>query len=104
LGAQSLNCHQNDPKSGTTSLQGKGGKEEEGWKVDIKSIDLGDFDVKVNPERGSLLLVRKGFAGLPDEVIEGKGLTIEKKDGEVVIIDIFRPDLVFSSLITEEVA
>jgi len=72
--------------------------------MDLKGLDLREFDVKVDPERGSLLLVKKGFKGLPDEVIEGKGLTIETKGGEVVIIDIFRPDLVFSSLLTEEVA
>ncbi len=72
--------------------------------MDIKAIDVRDFDVKVDPERGSLLLVRRGFTGLPDEVVEGKGLTIEVKDGEVVIIDIFKPELVFSSLLSEEVA
>lgn len=60
--------------------------------------------MKEDPDRGSLLLVRRGVTGLPDEVIEGKGLTIEVKDGKVVIIDIFRPDLVFSSLLSEEVA
>jgi len=72
--------------------------------MDLKGLDLREFDVKVDPERGSLLFVRRGFTGLPDEVIEGKGLTIEVKDGEVVIIDIFKPDLVFSSLLSEEVA
>ncbi len=72
--------------------------------MDLKGLDLREFDVKVDPERGSLLFVRKGFKGLPDEAIEGKGLTIEVKDGEVVIIDLFRPDLVFSSLLGEEVA
>ena len=72
--------------------------------MDLKGLDLRKFDVKVDPQRGSLLFVKKGFKGLPDEVIEGKGLTIEIKDGEVVIIDIFRPDLVFSSLLAEDVA
>ena len=62
-------------------------------------INIKDFEVKEDKNTNALLLVRKGFGGLPDDVLEGNGFTIELKDKIVVIIDIYEPAIVFEELL-----
>ena len=62
-------------------------------------INIKDFEVKKDKNTHTLLLVRKGFGGLPDNVLEGNGFTIELKDKMVVIIDIYEPAIVFEELL-----
>jgi len=62
-------------------------------------INIKDFEIKNDINTSSLLLVKKGFGGLPDDVLEGNGFTIELKDKMVVIIDIYEPATVFEELL-----
>ncbi len=41
------------------------------------------------------------MTGIPDPVIEGDGLTVEFKDGQVYLIDIFNAEKVLGHLIKD---
>jgi predicted RNA-binding protein len=57
------------------------------------------FDKKIDPENGSILFFRKDRRGIPDKVIEGDGFTVEIKDEQLFLIDIFNPEKVFGALL-----
>ncbi|MBU2446968.1 MAG: hypothetical protein KJ666_15555 [Bacteroidetes bacterium] len=64
-------------------------------------IDLKNLEKKVDNETGSILFYRQGFQGLPDKVIQKDGFTIELKNDEIVLIDIYKPELMLRKLIDE---
>jgi len=57
------------------------------------------FDKKIDPENGSILFFRKDRRVIPDKVIEGDGFTVEIKDEQLFLIDIFNPEKVFGALL-----
>ena len=66
--------------------------------MDLK-FDAALFDKKVDPESGSILFYRKDKRGIPDRVIEGEGFTVEIKDDQLYLIDIFDSQKVFGNLL-----
>ncbi|MBI3582845.1 MAG: hypothetical protein HY096_02705 [Nitrospinae bacterium] len=66
-------------------------------------IDIEEFQKHIDEETGAIVFYKKGFKGIPDRVIQGDGFTIEIKDEEVVIFDIYNPQLVLSKLAKEVV-
>ncbi len=66
------------------------------------------FEKKVDPETGNILFFRRDMRGISDQVIEGDGFTVEFKDDQVYLIDIFNAEKVMGNLLktipTEEVA
>jgi hypothetical protein len=67
----------------------------------VMQITLKDFDKKVDGETGSILFIKKEFHGIPDRVINKEGFTIEIKDEQIVLIDIYNAELVLSQLIPD---
>ena len=57
------------------------------------------FEKKIDPENGNILFHRKDMRGIPDKVIEGEGFTVEIKDDQVYIIDIFDSEKVLGNLL-----
>lgn len=57
------------------------------------------FEKKVDPETGNILFFRRDMRGVSDQVIEGDGFTVEFKDGQVYLIDIFNPEKVMGNLL-----
>ena len=55
----------------------------------LLKIPLEDYEIKEYPETGTMLIVRKGMKGEPDYSIEGEGMVIEFKDGQIYTIDIY---------------
>lgn len=67
-------------------------------------LDIGGLEKKVDAETGSILFYRKSFVGIPEEVLNGEGFTIEFSGNEVVMIDIYNTELVLSKLAKEVIA
>lgn len=65
-------------------------------------IDIYNFDKHIDSDNGAILFTKKGFSGLPDKVFEDHGFTIEFKNGEVVVIDIYQPEIAIPYLISED--
>ena len=59
----------------------------------LLKLPLEDYEIKEYPETGTILIVRKGVKGLPDYSVEGEGITIEFKDGQIYAIDIYDPSV-----------
>lgn len=57
------------------------------------------FDKKIDPQTGNILFFRRDMRGIPDQVIEGDGFTVEFKDGQVYLIDIFNAKKVMGNLL-----
>ncbi len=57
------------------------------------------FEKKVDPQSGNILFYRKDMRGVPDKVIEGDGFTVEIKDNQVYLIDIFNSGKVLENLL-----
>lgn len=68
--------------------------------MDLK-IDTDLFDKKIDPQNGNILFHRKDMKGIPDRVIEGDGFTVEFKNGQVYLIDIFNAEKVLGNLIKD---
>ena len=68
--------------------------------MDLK-IDTHLFDKKIDPQNGNILFFRKDMKGIPDRVVEGDGFTVEFKDGQVYLIDIFNAEKVLGNLIKD---
>ena len=68
--------------------------------MDLK-FDAALFDKKVDPESGSILFYRKDKRGIPDRVIEGEGFTVEIKDDQLYLIDVFDSQKVFGNLLRD---
>ncbi|GAB6066227.1 hypothetical protein JCM9492_13200 [Aquifex pyrophilus] len=59
----------------------------------LLKIPLEDYEIKEYPDTGTILIVRKGMKGEPDYSIEGEGMVIEFKDGQIYTIDVYDPEL-----------
>lgn len=57
------------------------------------------FEKKVDPQNGNILFYRKDMRGIPDKVFEGDGFTVEIKDNQVYLIDIFNSGKVLENLL-----
>ena len=62
-------------------------------------LNFEKFIKKVDSETGSILYYKKGIKGLPEKVIEGDGFTVEIKNNEVYLVDIFNAEKVLKSLL-----
>ena len=58
------------------------------------------FEKKIDPETGNILFYRRDMRGVSDRVIEGDGFTVEFKDGQIYLIDIFNAKKVMSNLLS----
>lgn len=71
-------------------------------------FDSSLFEKKIDPQSGNILFFRKGMTGIPDRVIEGDGFTVEIKDNQIYLIDIFNAEKVLGNLLktveSEEIA
>jgi len=66
--------------------------------MDIK-LNYRKFNKRVDPETGSILYYRKDIKGLPEKVYEGDGFTVEIKNNEVYLIDIFNSEKMLKKLL-----
>lgn len=57
------------------------------------------FGKKIDPQNGNILFYRQDIQGIPDKVIEGDGFTVEIKDNQVYLIDIFNAGKVLENLL-----
>lgn len=57
------------------------------------------FGKKIDPQNGNILFYRQDMQGIPDKVIEGDGFTVEIKDNQVFLIDIFNSGKVLENLL-----
>jgi hypothetical protein len=68
--------------------------------MDIK-FNLNDYEKYIDSQTGSILFHKLGTKGLPDKVIHGDGYTIEIKNNEIYLIDIFNPVKLVELLVEE---
>ncbi len=61
-------------------------------------VNMENFERRLDNEAGSVLFYKKGFRGIPDRTFQGEGYTIELKENEVVIFDIYNPELLIAKL------
>ena len=54
---------------------------------------------RVDTETGSILFYRDDIKGLPEKVFQGDGFTVEIKNKEVYLIDIYNAEKVLSNLL-----
>ena len=59
----------------------------------LLKMPLENYEIREYPETGTMLIVRKGMKGKPDYSIEGEGMVIEFKDGQIYTIDIYDPEV-----------
>ena len=57
------------------------------------------FEKKIDPETGNILFFRRDMRGVSDQVIEGDGFTVEFKDDQVYLVDIFNAKKVMKNLL-----
>lgn len=57
------------------------------------------FEKKIDPETGNILFFRRDMRGVSDQVIEGDGFTVEFKDDQVYLVDIFNAKKVMGNLL-----
>ncbi|MDA0748929.1 MAG: hypothetical protein O2954_20615 [bacterium] len=62
-------------------------------------FDTSLFEKKIDSQSGNILFFRKDMKGIPDRVIEGDGFTVEIKDNQVYLIDIFNSGKVLGNLL-----
>lgn len=63
------------------------------------NINTDLFEKKIDPDNGNILFYRKGKKGIPDRVLEGEGFTVEIKDNQIYMIDIFNTEKVLGNLL-----
>lgn len=63
------------------------------------TLNYGTFIKRVDSETGSILFYRNDMKGLPEKVFHGDGFTVEIKNNEVYLIDIFNSEKVLNKLI-----
>ena len=68
--------------------------------MDLK-FNYGAFQKRVDSETGSILFYRDDIKGLPDKVFEGDGFTVEIKNNQVYLIDIFNSEKMLKHLLNE---
>ena len=66
----------------------------------MKSFKPKLFEKKIDPETGNILFYRRDMRGVSDRVIEGDGFTVEFKDDQIHLIDIFNAKKVMSNLLS----
>lgn len=54
-------------------------------------IDIKNMEKTIDPETGAILFHKAGFNGIPDKTLNGNGFSVEFKNGEIVMIDIYYP-------------
>ena len=64
------------------------------------NLDVTSLEKRIDPESGNILFHRRGVRGIPDRVIEGDGFTVEIKDDQVYLIDIFNAERVLGRLLS----
>ena len=57
------------------------------------------FEKKIDPETGNILFYRQDMRGISDQVIEGDGFTVEFKDDQIYLVDIFNAKKVIRNLL-----
>ena len=57
------------------------------------------FEKKIDPKTGNILFFRRDLRGVSDQVIEGDGFTVEFKDNQLYLIDIFNATKVMRNLL-----
>ena len=57
------------------------------------------FEKKIDPETGNILFFRRDMRGVSDQVVEGDGFTVEFKDEQVYLVDIFNAKKVMKNLL-----
>ena len=57
------------------------------------------FEKKIDPETGNILFFRRDMRGISEQVIEGDGFTVEFKDDQVYLVDIFNAKKVMRNLL-----
>ena len=57
------------------------------------------FEKKIDPETGNILFFRRDMRGVSDQVVEGDGFTVEFKDDQVYLVDIFNAKKVMKNLL-----
>ena len=66
--------------------------------MDLK-FNMAGFEKYIDSQTGGILFHNKNIQGLPDKVINGDGYTIELKNNEIFLIDIFNPNKLISILL-----
>ncbi|MBI2968052.1 MAG: hypothetical protein HYY40_09590 [Bacteroidetes bacterium] len=66
--------------------------------MDLK-LKYGTFKKRVDSETGSILFYRDDIKGLPDKVYQGDGFTVEVKNSQIYLIDIFNAEKVLNNLL-----
>ena len=63
------------------------------------TLNYGTFKKRVDTETGNILFYREDIKGLPEKVIEGDGFTVEIKNSQVYLVDIFNAEKVLNTLL-----
>jgi len=63
------------------------------------NINTDLFEKKIDPQNGNILFYRKDKKGIPDRILEGDGFTVEIKDNQIYLIDIFNAEKVLGNLL-----
>ena len=63
------------------------------------ALDFGTFKKRVDSETGSILFYKDDIKGLPEKVYHGGGFTVEIKNGQVYLIDIYNAEKVLGNLL-----
>lgn len=64
--------------------------------MDIK-LNYRFLKKRVDSETGSILYYRDDIKGLPEKVYQGDGFTVEIKNNQVYLIDIFNAELLITN-------
>ncbi len=62
-------------------------------------MDLSVFKKRVDAETVSILFYRDDIKGLPEKVLHGDGFTVEIKNEQVYLIDIYNAEKALGNLI-----
>lgn len=65
------------------------------------SINLDFFEKKIDSDTGSILFYRNDIKGIPDKVFNGVGYTIEFKNKEIMLIDIYNSSKLINILLNK---
>ena len=63
------------------------------------TLNYGTFKKRVDSETGNILFYRDDIEGLPEKVYQGDGFTVEIKNDQVYLIDIFNAEKVLNNLL-----
>ncbi len=63
------------------------------------ALKYGELKKRIDIETGNILFYREGVKGLPDKVYQGDGFTVETKNNQVYLIDVFNTEKVLNKLL-----